>query len=156
MGIADVLGQLVFDDIPGLGIQLADVALGVRGKPQIAVPIEGEAVWTRRGRLGVILLELARLRIEPPEHVGEHPGPPDGTVRAWLRIVRSRSEGRYIPFPDVHVYGAGDDDWLGPRLFGEVLRQVVGNLGFVGGGERHHRAEELLPALSRESAGVRS
>ena len=81
--------HLVFGDVAGLGVELADEAHVVAGEPDVAVLVLDEAVRAGLRRLERIFLDLAALGIEAAELAGELPGVPDRAVAGGERIVRA-------------------------------------------------------------------
>src|SRR5207253_1362869 len=84
--------------IARLWIQLADVSLQVRGEPKISILVELQTVRSRTRSFRGILFDIASLRIQPSKDISEHSGPPDGAARPRLRIMRTGTQSRGIPF----------------------------------------------------------
>ena len=82
------VGHLVLGDRAGLRVELADQRSGVARVPDVAVLVLDQAVGTGVRRPERIFPEAARLRIEPPEHVGHLAGVPERSVRRRQWIVR--------------------------------------------------------------------
>ena len=61
---------------------------------------------------------------------------------------------RRVPFTDGHFHVARKHDRLRPRLLWKILRKVVADLRPLRGRQRHHRADQLIPTLFGEAAGV--
>ena len=72
--------HLVFADCTRLRVELADQRAGVSRVPDVATLILGEAMRSGVSRLQRIFLELARLRIEPTQHIGHLAGVPESAV----------------------------------------------------------------------------
>src|SRR5207253_11457252 len=80
---------VVFADVAGLGIELADEAHVVAGEPDVAVLVLDEAVRAGMRRLGEIFRDHTALGCEAAELAGELPGVPDRAVPGCERIVRA-------------------------------------------------------------------
>jgi len=114
MGIVSLFaGHFDFRDLPGAGVELANVAAKIGGEPNVAIAIGGQAV--RAGVLVVgerILLDLAGFGIEAADFVDHLFGEPKGTVGTHGGIVRVSALGGDRPLVDGdielgHVAGTG-------------------------------------------------
>ena len=135
-------GSLYSVNFSVFGIELADVALGIRGEPDVAVLVFDESVRAGAGGGRAEFLDLAGLGVDAAEHVGVLAGVPEIAVAGGQRIVRARADGGQGPFLEAHFDGARNDDGLGDVAFGETLGEVIGHhghlvLGNVGAGGDH-------------------
>ena len=91
------IGHLVFGDLAGFRIELADCAVAVAGVPDIAVTVRRDAVrqrfiWQR------VFPHFAGFRIDPADEIAELPAIPNRAVRRLHRIARPLAQLRHFPF----------------------------------------------------------
>ena len=151
------VGHLVLGDLARAGIQVADRPVLVARVPDVALGIEGHRVRHCIGRQR-IFLHLAGRWIDPPDQIPPLPGPPDGPVGGLDRIARPLAECRRHPFLERDLRGARYELGRTSGARGEMRCQVVRDGGLLrrGGGQIHHRADQLLPAVARVARARRN
>ena len=140
-------GHRVFGDLAGLRIELADVAASIGGEPDVAVRCRSSrpcgpdpGVFSGYSLISPV---FGSTRPSTFANMPVHQIEPSGAARG--SCGREPSDGT-IHSLDVHACTApGTTTGFGPRLLGEVLRQVRRRPPSFGRRQRHHRAEELFP-----------
>src|SRR5215475_13163549 len=99
----------VFHNVPRLRIQLADVSLAVCGKPDVALFVRNQSMWSRTGGFEFVFLDLSCGDIQTSDHVTKLPRIPQRAIRPDFRIVWMCAGGKCVPFLD------GDADVVGNK-----------------------------------------
>src|SRR5205085_12039637 len=86
----------ILGDRAGMWIELADIALKNRRKPDTAILIGDHPVWPRNRRFQRELLKLPCLQVQASKLVGLLFGHPKGIVGAHGRIMGARMWGRNV------------------------------------------------------------
>jgi hypothetical protein len=94
------VGHRILGDLARARIEPPDIGLGVGREPDVAVPIDGQSVRPRSGRLHREFLDGPGRRIEPAEDVRRLPRVPEGPIRRDGGVVRARPGRRHVVFAD--------------------------------------------------------